>query len=163
MSTVTTLHVNGAVRACAADAERSLLSVLRDDLTLTGTKYGCGEGQCGACTVHLDGVPIRSCLTPCGTVGPQKITTVEGLERDGKLHALQAAFLEIGALQCGYCTSGMLMSGVALLAKNPNPSHEEIVRFMDGNVCRCGIYPRIIAAIKKAAKPTSTADTGGAR
>jgi aerobic-type carbon monoxide dehydrogenase small subunit (CoxS/CutS family) len=160
MSTVTTLHVNGVARTCAADAERSLLSVLRDDLALTGTKFGCGEGQCGACTVHVEGVPVRSCLTPCGTVGPQKITTVEGLAgADGKLHALQQAFLDIGALQCGYCTSGMLMSGVALLAKNPHPTDDEIVRFMDSNVCRCGIYPRIIAAIKQAAAATQ----GGAR
>jgi len=151
MSTVTTLHVNGVARPCDAAAERSLLSVLRDDLTLTGTKYGCGEGQCGACTVLVDGVPVRSCLTPVGTVGPQKITTVEGLEQNGKLHALQSAFLDCGALQCGYCTSGMLMSAVALLAKNPHPTDEEIVRFMDGNVCRCGVYPRILDAIKKAA------------
>lgn len=151
MSTVTTLHVNGTARPCTADADRPLLSVLRDDLALTGTKYGCGQGQCGACTVHVDGVPVRSCLTPCGTVGPQKITTVEGLEQNGKLSALQQAFLACGALQCGYCTSGMLMSGTALLAKNPHPSDEEIVRFMDGNICRCGIYPRILAAIKKVA------------
>jgi aerobic-type carbon monoxide dehydrogenase small subunit (CoxS/CutS family) len=159
MSNVTSLHVNGAAHACDADASRPLLSVLRDDLGLTGTKYGCGEGQCGACTVLVDGVPVRSCLTPVGTVGPQKITTVEGLARDGKLHALQEAFLEIGALQCGYCTSGMLMSGVALLAKNPRPTDDEIVRFMDGNLCRCGIYPRIVAAIKQAAAATN----GGAR
>ena len=159
MSNVTSLHVNGTARRCDADANRALLSVLRDDLALTGTKYGCGEGQCGACTVLVDGVPVRSCLTPCGTVGPQKITTVEGLARNGKLHALQEAFLAIGAMQCGYCTSGMLMSGVALLEKNPHPTDEEIVRFMDGNICRCGIYPRIIAAIKKAAGVTK----GGAQ
>ena len=159
MSNVTSLHVNGVAHPCDADASRSLLSVLRDDLALTGTKYGCGEGQCGACTVHVDGVPVRSCLTPCGTIGPQKVTTVEGLAREGKLHALQEACLEIGALQCGYCTSGMLLSGVALLAKNPSPSDEEIVRFMDGNICRCGIYPRIIAAIKLAAAATK----GGTR
>ena len=152
MSRVTTLHVNGTARSCDADADRTLLSVLRDDLALTGTKYGCGEGQCGACTVLVDGVPIRSCLTPIGTVGPQKVTTIEGLERNGRLHALQEAFLEIGALQCGYCTSGMVMSGVALLAKNPRPTDEEIIRFMDGNVCRCGVYPRILAAIRNAAR-----------
>ncbi len=151
MSNVTSLHVNGTAHRCDADAARPLLSVLRDDLALTGTKYGCGEGQCGACTVLVDGVPVRSCLTPCGTVGPQKITTVEGLARNGRLTALQEAFLETGALQCGYCTSGMLMSGVALLEKNPHPSDEEIVRFMDGNICRCGVYSRIIAAIQKAA------------
>jgi aerobic-type carbon monoxide dehydrogenase small subunit (CoxS/CutS family) len=148
---VTSLHVNGAARACDAAAERSLLSVLRDDLAHTGTKYGCGEGQCGACTVLIDGVPVRSCLTPVGNVGPQKITTIEGLERDGRLHPLQDALLEVGAFQCAYCASGMIMSGVALLAKNPHPTEAEIVRFMDGNVCRCGGYGRIVEAIKLAA------------
>jgi aerobic-type carbon monoxide dehydrogenase small subunit (CoxS/CutS family) len=151
MPTVTSLQINGATQTCEADAGRSLLSVLRDDLALTGTKFGCGEGQCGACTVLVDGVPIRSCLTPCGTVGPQKITTVEGLERNGALHPLQQALLDVGAFQCAYCASGMIMSGVALLAKNPNPSEAEIVRFMDGNVCRCGGYARIVDAIKLAA------------
>lgn len=152
MSTITSLHVNGRAHACAAAAERSLLSVLRDDLALTGTKYGCGEGQCGACTVLIDGVPMRSCLTPCGTVGPQKITTVEGLERNGRLHPLQQALLEVGAFQCAYCASGMIMSGVALLAKNPQPTESQIIQFMDGNVCRCGGYGRIVDAIKLAAK-----------
>jgi aerobic-type carbon monoxide dehydrogenase small subunit (CoxS/CutS family) len=151
MSSIASLHVNGTPRPCAAEAERSLLSVLRDDLALTGTKYGCGEGQCGACTVLVDGVPVRSCLTPCGTVGPQKITTVEGLARGEKLHPLQVALLEVGAFQCAYCASGMIMSGVALLAKNPNPTEAEIVRFMDGNICRCGGYGRIVDAIKLAA------------
>jgi aerobic-type carbon monoxide dehydrogenase small subunit (CoxS/CutS family) len=168
MSRVTTLHVNGTARRCDADAERSLLSVLRDDLALTGTKYGCGEGQCGACTVHIDGVPVRSCLTPVGSVGPQKITTVEGLERDGRLHPLQQALLDEGAFQCAYCASGMIMSGAALLAKNSSPSDDEIVRFMDGNVCRCGGYGRILAAIKRASgsgrslRP-DVATKGGAR
>ncbi len=157
---VTSLHVNGAAHACDAAPERSLLSVLRDDLALTGTKYGCGEGQCGACTVHIDGVPVRSCLTPCGTVGPQKITTIEGLERDGRLHALQQALLDVGAFQCAYCASGMIMSGAALLAKNASPSEAEIVRFMDGNLCRCGGYGRIVAAIQLAA---SRGMKGGAR
>ena len=151
MPTVKSLHVNGAAHECDAAAERTLLSVLRDDLALTGSKYGCGEGQCGACTVLIDGVPVRSCLTPCGTVGPQKITTVEGLERNGRLHPLQQALLEVGAFQCAYCASGMIMSGVALLAKNANPSDAEIIRFMDGNLCRCGGYGRIIEAIKLAA------------
>jgi len=151
MSRVTTLHVNGSARACDADAERSLLSVLRDDLGLTGTKYGCGEGQCGACTVHIDGVPVRSCLTPVGAVGPQGITTIEGIERDGELHPLQSALLEVGAFQCAYCASGMIMSGAALLAKNPQPTDDEIVRFMNGNVCRCGGYGRIVDAVKRAA------------
>jgi aerobic-type carbon monoxide dehydrogenase small subunit (CoxS/CutS family) len=158
MSTVTSLHINGAARPCDAAAERSLLSVLRDDLALTGTKYGCGEGQCGACTVHIDGVPVRSCMTPCGAVGPQKVTTVEGLAREGQLHPFQQALLDVGAFQCAYCASGMVMSGAALLAKNPNPSEAEIVRFMDGNVCRCGGYGRIIEAIKLTA---SRAAKGG--
>ena len=160
MSTVTSLHITGAARTCDAAPERSLLSVLRDDLALTGTKYGCGEGQCGACTVLVDGVPVRSCLTPCGTVGPQKITTIEGLERAGRLHPLQQALLDVGAFQCAYCASGMIMSGVALLAKNPNPSEAEIVRFMDGNVCRCGGYGRIVEAIRLTA---SHGPKGGAQ
>jgi aerobic-type carbon monoxide dehydrogenase small subunit (CoxS/CutS family) len=151
MSAVRELTVNGVTHALEADSDRPLLSVLRDDLGLTGTKFGCGEGQCGACTVHIDGVPIRSCLTPVGTVGPQKITTIEGLEQNGRLHALQRAFLEVEAMQCAYCTSGMIMTAVVLLAKNPHPSDEEIIRFMDGNICRCGVYPRILAAIRLAA------------
>ncbi len=151
MSQITSLHVNGTAHPCAAAADRSLLSVLRDDLALTGTKYGCGEGQCGACTVLIDGVPVRSCLTPCGTVGPQRITTVEGLARGETLHPLQQALLDVGAFQCAYCASGMIMSGVALLAKNPRPTTAEIVRFMDGNLCRCGGYGRIVEAIQLAA------------
>jgi aerobic-type carbon monoxide dehydrogenase small subunit (CoxS/CutS family) len=151
MTSVTSLHVNGVALPCRAAAARPLLSVLRDDLALTGTKYGCGEGQCGACTVLVDGVPVRSCMTPCGTIGPQKITTVEGLEHAGRLHPLQQALLEVGAFQCAYCASGMVMSGVALLAKNLRPTDAEIVRFMDGNICRCGGYSRIVEAIKLAA------------
>jgi aerobic-type carbon monoxide dehydrogenase small subunit (CoxS/CutS family) len=152
MPRVTSLQVNDADRECDAVAERSLLSVLRDDLALTGTHYGCGEGQCGACTVLIDGFPVRSCITPVGSVGSQKkIKTVEGLEQSGELHPLQVALLEVGAFQCGYCASGMIMSGVALLAKNPNPTEAEIVRFMDGNVCRCGGYGRIVTAIRLAA------------
>jgi aerobic-type carbon monoxide dehydrogenase small subunit (CoxS/CutS family) len=151
MPTVTSLLVNGVAHGCDAAAERSLLSVLRDDLGLTGAKYGCGEGQCGACTVLVDGVPIRSCLTPVGTVGPQAVGTIEGLEQNGRLHPLQEALLETGAFQCAYCAPGMIMSGVALLAKNPRPSEDEIVRFMDGNICRCGGYRRIVDAIQRAA------------
>jgi aerobic-type carbon monoxide dehydrogenase small subunit (CoxS/CutS family) len=152
MAKITELLVNGAKRRVEADTERTLLSVLRDDLDLTGCKYGCGEGECGACTVLVDGAPRRSCRTPVSTVGTKPITTVEGLETDGRLHPLQQAFLDLDAMQCAYCASGMLMSGVALLKKNPNPSREEIVRAMDGNVCRCGCYPRIIAAVHQAAK-----------
>lgn len=160
MSQVTTLHVNGSALPCDAAADRSLLSVLRDDLALTGTKYGCGEGQCGACTVLLDGVPVRSCLTPCGTVGPQKITTIEGLAAGESLHPLQQALLDVGAFQCAYCASGMIINGVALLAKNPQPTDAEIVRFMEGNLCRCGGYRLILEGIKLAA---SRGGHGGAR
>src|SRR5438876_10865658 len=152
MPEVTELRINGTKVGVNADAERPLLSVLRDDLDLTGAKYGCGEGQCGACTVLLDGVATRSCITPVAAVASRQITTIEGLEQNGKLHPLQEAFLEMGAMQCAYCTSGMIMSGVALLGKNPNPTPDEIIRSMDGNICRCGTYPRIIAAISKAAK-----------
>lgn len=151
MATVTTLHVNGAAHKIDAPPERSLLSVLRDDLDLTGSKYGCGEGQCGACTVLINGQPTRSCITPVGSVAGRQIRTIESLAENGQLHPLQKAFLEEDALQCGYCTSGMLMSGAGLLQQNPDPSEAAIVRFMEGNLCRCGTYPRIIAAIRKAA------------
>ena len=152
MPVVTEIHVNGVRHSLRADGEQPLLNVLRDDLGLTGTKFGCGEGQCGACTVLVDGVPIRSCHTPVGSIGPQQVTTIEGLEKDGQLHPLQQAFLDAGAMQCAYCTSGMIMSGVVLLTKNPHPTDEEIVGFMDGNICRCGVYQRIQNAIKQAAK-----------
>ncbi|HXT39031.1 MAG TPA: (2Fe-2S)-binding protein [Candidatus Angelobacter sp.] len=152
MAKVTELHVNGKALRVDADSERTLLSVLRDDLDLTGTKYGCGEGQCGACTVWLNGFPARSCHTSVGDAAQKKITTIEGLEQDGRLHPLQEAFLDAGAMQCAYCTSGMIMSGAALLRRNPNPSEEEIVHFMEGNICRCGTYRRIIMAIQGAAK-----------
>jgi aerobic-type carbon monoxide dehydrogenase small subunit (CoxS/CutS family) len=151
MATIITLHVNGAGHKVDTDPERSLLSVLRDDLDLTGSKYGCGEGQCGACTVLINGQSTRSCITPVGSVAGKQIRTIESLEENDRLHPLQQAFLETDALQCGYCTSGMLMSGVGLLQKNPDPSEPEILHFMEGNVCRCGAYPRILAAIRKAA------------
>jgi len=131
--------------------EASLLSVMRDEIGLTGAKYGCGEGQCGACTVLIDGVPRRSCITKVWSVSGKAITTIEGIERDGVLHPLQEAFLAEDALQCGYCTSGMIVSGVGLLKTNPHPSDAEILEFMEGNICRCGTYPRILAAIRRAA------------
>ena len=159
MSKVIELRVNSAKHRVDVEPDRSLLSILRDDLDLTGAKYGCGEGQCGACTVLIDGKATRSCITPVSAVAGKLVTTIEGLEKGGKLHPLQEAFLEAGALQCGYCTPGMIMSGVALLAKTPDPSAEEIIRLMEGNVCRCGTYPRIVAAIGKAAKGMK----GGAR
>jgi isoquinoline 1-oxidoreductase subunit alpha len=152
MNKLSELHVNGNKLRINADADRSLLSVLRDDLDLTGSKYGCGEGQCGACTVLIDGQATRSCITKLGSVAGRKITTIEGLERNGRLHPLQDAFLEAEALQCGYCTPGMIMSGCALLSTNANPTEPEIIRFMEGNICRCGTYPRIVAAIRKAAQ-----------
>lgn len=151
MSRVTQLHVNGKDLRIDVDGERTLLSVLRDDLALTGTKYGCGEGQCGACTVLLDGLPARSCSATVGGVGRRKITTIEGLEQKGRLHPLQQAFLNAGAMQCAYCTSGMIVSAFALLQKKHNPSEDEIIRSMNGNICRCGAYNRIIAAIKEGA------------
>ena len=152
MATVKELKINGDRVPVEADSDRMLLGVLRDDLDLTGAKYGCGEGRCGACTVLLDGKAVRSCVTTVGETARAEITTVEGLERGGKLHPLQAAFLERQALQCGFCTCGMIVQGVSLLKENPRPSTEEIARAMDGNVCRCGTYPRIVAAIQSAAR-----------
>lgn len=151
MPNVKELRINGMKRAIDADPERSLLSVLRDDVDLTGCKYGCGEGRCGACTVLLDGKAIRSCVTRVGDCTDHAITTIEGLEQNGKLHPLQHAFVEIGAMQCGYCTPGMIMSGVALLAKNPHPSAQDVCKSMEGNVCRCGTYGRIVQAVCQAA------------
>ena len=148
MGNVSSLNVNGRKLPVNVDSETSLLTVLRDYLNLTGTKYGCGEAQCGACTVLADGVMTRSCTMPVGKVAGKQITTIEGLEKDGQLHPVQQAFIEADAMQCGYCTSGMIMSGVGLLKKNPKPSREEIVRHMDKNVCRCGTYQRIVKAIE---------------
>jgi nicotinate dehydrogenase subunit A len=148
---ISALHVNGVRFDADVDAETTLLSVLRNQLDLTGAKYGCGEGQCGACTVLLDGIPRRSCITTVGAAANKQITTIEGLAQGGKLHPLQQAFLDAEALQCGYCTSGMIMSAVGLLKTNPKPSELEIARFMQGNICRCGTYRRIIAAIQQAA------------
>lgn len=152
MARITTLNVNGAARNIDADPDLSLLSVLRDQLDLTGTKYGCGEGQCGACTVLIDGNPRRSCITKVGTVLQKPITTIEGLAKGDHLHPLQRAFLDEAAMQCAYCTSGMIMTAVSLLRTNPNPSATEISHFMEGNICRCGTYPRIVSAIQRAAR-----------
>lgn len=152
MPAVKELHINGAAKSVAADPERTLLSVLRDDLGLTGAKYGCGEGHCGACTVLVDGRAVRSCSTRLEAAAGKKIGTIEGLATGDKLHALQEAFLDIGAMQCGYCTPGMILSALALLNKNPQPTRDEIIVGMNGNICRCGTYQRIIAAIEQAAK-----------
>ena len=151
----TELLVNGVKHRVDLDSEASLLSVLRDQLDLTGSKYGCGEGQCGACTVLIDGVPRRSCITKAGAVGAKPVTTIEGLEGDGRLHPVQQAFLDADAMQCAYCTSGMIMTAVALLKAHPDPSEQEITRFMEGNICRCGTYLRILAAVRQAAQTMS--------
>jgi aerobic-type carbon monoxide dehydrogenase small subunit (CoxS/CutS family) len=145
------IDVNGVRHTVDASPDRTLLTVLRDELDLTGTKYGCGEGQCGACTVLIDGAPARSCQTRAGAMAGHKITTIEGLEERGRLHPLQQAFLDVEAMQCGYCTAGMILSGVALLRKNVNPDETAIQQAMQGNVCRCGTYPRIVAAVRLAA------------
>ena len=151
MSKVTNLNVNGKQHRIDADPEISLLVVLRDQLNLTGSKYGCGEGQCGACTVLIDGLPRRSCITKVGTMATKQITTIEGLQKNGRLHPLQQAFLDVGAMQCGYCTSGMIVTASALLETKPDSTEQEIARFMEGNICRCGTYQRIITAIRRAA------------
>jgi isoquinoline 1-oxidoreductase subunit alpha len=145
------LLINGAKRRLDAEPEESLLSVLRNDLDLVGAKYGCGEGQCGACTVLVDGRPTRSCVTKVGTVTGRPITTVEGLEENGRLHPVQEAFLNADAFQCGYCTPGMVVEGAALLRRQASPSEAEVAKAMEGHVCRCGTYPRIVAAMKEAA------------
>jgi len=160
MPRVTELHVNGRSVATDADAERPLLSVLRDDLELTGCKYGCGEAQCGACTVLLDGQAVRSCVTPVSRAADKKITTIEGLEKDGKLHPLQEAFIKADAMQCAYCTSGMIMSASALLTEIPKPSRKDIVEALDGNICRCGVYQRIVEAIQIASGQTTSKNNG---
>jgi aerobic-type carbon monoxide dehydrogenase small subunit (CoxS/CutS family) len=156
--------VNGRDREIEAEPGDSLLSVLRYDFGLTGSRYGCGEGQCGACTVLLDGAGARSCVTRVGSVGTKSITTIEALAHGERLHPMQEAFLEAEAFQCGYCTSGMIMAAVGLLKTNPNPSEQEIARLMDGSVCRCGTYPRIVKAVRLAAermRRTTSAVGGG--
>ncbi|HEU0093113.1 MAG TPA: (2Fe-2S)-binding protein [Vicinamibacteria bacterium] len=145
------LIVNGTRRHLEADPQRSLLTVLREDLDLTGAKYGCGEGQCGACTVLIEGQATRSCLTRLGTLAGKSVTTIEGLETGGQLHPLQQAFLDAGAMQCGYCTAGMIVAGASLLRRNPDPEEPEIRKALEGNVCRCGTYTRIVAAVRAAA------------
>ncbi|HZZ40299.1 MAG TPA: (2Fe-2S)-binding protein [Acidobacteriaceae bacterium] len=156
------LHVNGAERRTEAADGEPLLWVLRNRLGLTGTKYGCGEGQCGACTVLLNGEPTRSCLTVASAVSDAQITTIEGLERSGKLTPVQEAFLEEGAFQCAYCTSGMILAATALLEKHPRPSEGQVLEAMNGNVCRCGTYPRIKAAIARASGAKKEAEHASA-
>jgi len=159
-------QINGKSRAFASEPETSLLFALREELGLTGTKYGCGEGQCGACTVLLNGVARRSCQLSVSDAAGKSIVTIEGFEHDGQLHPVQQAFLDQGAFQCAYCTSGMIVSSVALLQKNPNPSTTEIAQALQGNICRCGTHPRIVEAVEQAARamhrstPQGTAPKG---
>jgi aerobic-type carbon monoxide dehydrogenase small subunit (CoxS/CutS family) len=144
------LNINGVRHELTLDPDMELLNVLRNNLDLTGTKYGCGEGVCGACTVLIDNKPTRSCITPVSAVAGKEIITIEGLEKNGKLHPVQDAFLKSDPFQCSYCASGMLMSAVALLKNNPSPGEEAIVQAMNGNICRCGTYPNIVKSIKLA-------------
>jgi aerobic-type carbon monoxide dehydrogenase small subunit (CoxS/CutS family) len=153
------LSVNRHTYSVDADPQTSLLTILRDHLDLTGSKYGCGEGQCGACTVLVDGKAQRSCITRLGTVSQKQITTIEGIAAGDRLHPVQQAFLDEEAMQCAYCTSGMIMSAVSLLTVNHHPTHDEIVDFMEGNICRCGTYPRIVSAIQKAASVLAESQT----
>jgi len=146
------IEVNGKRYPVQYDPETPLLYVLRDELGLTGSKYGCGEGQCGACTVLIGGAPRRSCQIPVSAAVGKPVTTVEGLEKDGRLHPVQQAFLDAGAFQCAYCTTGMIMSSVGLLQSNTNPSSAEIVQFLQGTICRCGTHPRIVEAVHQAAQ-----------
>ncbi|MFM9029715.1 MAG: (2Fe-2S)-binding protein [Opitutaceae bacterium] len=146
-----TLNVNGQSRSVDVAPDTPLLWVLRDTLELTGTNYGCGVGQCGACTIHLNGVPARACMTPVSTVGRMKVTTIEGLAENGKMHPLQQAWTELDVAQCGYCQPGQLMTAAALLKDNPKPSDADIDGAMAGNICRCATYVRIRQGIKRAA------------
>ena len=149
------LNVNGKNRDVEAVPDTPLLWVLRDNLDLTGTKFGCGKALCGACTVHLDGNPVRSCSTPVSSIGTKKVTTVEGVSAEG-LHPVQQAWMDENVPQCGYCQTGQIMSAIALIEKNPNPSDSEIEAAMSGNICRCGTYERIRKAIKRAANALTT-------
>jgi aerobic-type carbon monoxide dehydrogenase small subunit (CoxS/CutS family) len=156
------LRVNHARFQVSGDPNRPLLYVLREELDLTGTKYGCGEGECGACTVLLDGVAHRSCRTSVSSAEGKEITTIEGLADGERLHPLQEAFMDSDAMQCGYCTAGMILSSAALLNKNPRPSKAQIKEALDGNICRCGTYNRIITAVQRASR-SRTMEANGAR
>jgi isoquinoline 1-oxidoreductase alpha subunit len=151
------LNVNGSEREVDAPADMPLLWVLRDLMGLTGTKFGCGIAQCGACTVHVDGAPLRACITPVAAVAGKKITTIEGLSSDGQ-HPVQQAWAELDVVQCGYCQSGQIMSAVALLAVIPKPTDTDIDQALSGNICRCGTYPRIRAAVHRAADIAKTGE-----
>jgi aerobic-type carbon monoxide dehydrogenase small subunit (CoxS/CutS family) len=157
------LRINGRAHDVEGEPGDNLLSVLRYELGLTGSKYGCGEGQCGACTVLLEGHAARSCVTTIGAAAGKPITTIEGLAQGDRLHPVQEAFLEAEAFQCGYCTPGMVMATVSLLRAHANPTEQEIARALDGNVCRCGTFPRIVKAIRLAAGRMRTTPTAGVR
>lgn len=146
------LNINGVKHEVTVEPDVELLSVLRNNLELTGSKYGCGEGVCGACTVLVNGRPLRSCITPVSSVVGKDIITIEGLEKNGNLHPVQEAFLKADPFQCAYCASGMIMSAIALLKSTPSPSEEAIIKTMNGNICRCGTYPYILKTIKLASK-----------
>jgi aerobic-type carbon monoxide dehydrogenase small subunit (CoxS/CutS family) len=152
MDATVTLTVNGTQRTITTDPDRPLLDVLREELHLTGAKYGCGEGQCGACTVLMDGKRVLSCVTPVAAADKKAVTTIEGLAAGESLHRVQEAFLAEGAMQCGYCTPGMILTAVALLKENPNPTDGEIAEQMNVNLCRCNGYPKILNAVRRATK-----------
>ena len=158
-----TLRINGRTHRVEGEPGDSLLSVVRYELGLTGSKYGCGEGHCGACTVLVDGQAARSCVTGISRVDGKSVTTIEGLGDGGQLHPVQQAFLESEAFQCGYCTPGMVMAAIGLLRTHPNPSEDDIARVMDRNVCRCGTFPRIVRAIKLAAGRMASSSPSGDR
>ena len=160
MDTTLELTINGTSRTVTTDPQRPLLDVLREDLGLTGTKYGCGEGQCRTCTVLIDGRAEMSCLMPVSRAAGRNIVTIEGLAKGETLHPVQQAFLDEGAMQCGYCVPGMILTAVALLESNPEPSREQIVAAMNGNLCRCCGYPKIIAAVQRAAASQSHSRLG---
>ena len=148
------LNVNGVKHEVDVEPDAELLSVLRNNLGLTGSKYGCGEGVCGACTVLINGMASRSCITRVSSVAEKEIITIEGLEKNGNLHPVQESFLKADPFQCSYCAPGMIMSAVALLKNNPSPSEDAIIKAMNGNICRCGTYPNIVRSIKLASSKT---------
>jgi len=160
LSVTVRFKVNGTSRSVTTDPQRRLLDVLREDLQLTGTKYGCGEGQCGACTVHLDGEPARSCLLPVTAADGRSVTTIEGLAHGADLHPVQEAFLEEGALQCGYCTSGMILAAAALVEREPDPTDEQIAAALNGHLCRCNGYLKIVKAVRRAVATTRAGRRG---